>query len=89
MERRHGNNSWPVVSKDGVSDQVRAYQFVHEVLRHYLAAITGEPAMEKVYYKLGDTVITVPEVRPDSTENFWRQFVQWGRPEFQYEDTTE
>src|SRR5262249_51797045 len=34
-------------------------------------------------------IITAPEVRPDTTENFWRQFVQWGRPAFQYESTGE
>lgn len=86
MERRHGNNSWPVVSPDrGVS----AYQFVHEVLRYYIAAVTGEPAANKVQYKIVDSVITGPEVRPDSTESFWRQFVEWGRPEFQHEDAGE
>jgi hypothetical protein len=94
MEHRHGKNSWPVVSPNrGVSGeitgQVSVYQFVHEILRHYIAALTGEPPTEKVNFKIMDTVVTVPEVRPGSTESFWRQFVEWGRPEFQYEDTGE
>ena len=37
--------------------------------------------MEKVYYKIGDTAFTMPQVRPDSTE-LLAQFVEWGRPGF-------
>jgi hypothetical protein len=86
MEQRYGQNSWPVFSPDrGTS----AYQFVHEILRYYIAAVTGEAAADKVEYKLMDTVVTTPEVKPDSAESFWRQFVEWGRPQFQYEQSGE
>jgi hypothetical protein len=86
MEHRHGRNSWPVISPDRGGT---AYQFVHEVLRYYIGAVTGEPTTDKVQYKLMDTVITAPQIKPDSTESFWGQFVEWGRPEFQYEESAE
>jgi hypothetical protein len=86
MEHRHGKNSWPVFSPDRGGS---AYQFVHEVLRYYIGAVTEEPSTDKVQFKLMDTVVTAPQIKPDSTESFWRQFVEWGRPDFQYEENGE
>jgi hypothetical protein len=86
MEHRHGKNSWPVFSPDRGGS---AYQFVHEVLRYYIGAVTGEPSTDKVQFKLMDTVVTAPQITPGSTESFWRQFVEWGRPDFQYEESGE
>ncbi|MEK7408826.1 MAG: hypothetical protein AAB225_27495 [Acidobacteriota bacterium] len=79
MELRHGRNSWPVVSPDrGVS----AHQFVHEVLRHYIGGVTGEPVGSQVRARYVDNVTTAPVVAPDSTEGLWRQLVECGRPGF-------
>ncbi len=86
MERLHGKNSWPVFSPDrGVS----AYEFIQEILRHYIGGITGEPVADAIRSKDVDSVLTAPVVRPDSIESFWRALVECGRPGFEIERTTE
>lgn len=84
MELRHGKESWPVVSPDrGVS----AYEFVNQILRHYIAALTGEPTVERVVSKSVDQVFTAPVYQPDSVENLWRRLVECGRPGFEIGNT--
>jgi hypothetical protein len=81
MELRHGKDSWPVVSPDrGVS----TYEFVNQVLRHYIAAMTGEPSSERIVSKSVDQVFTAPVYQPDSVENLWRRLVECGRPGFEF-----
>jgi hypothetical protein len=81
MELRHGKDSWPVVSPDrGVS----TYEFVNQVLRHYITAVTGEPANERFVSKSIDQVYTAPLYQPDSIENLWRKLVECGRPGFEF-----
>jgi hypothetical protein len=77
MELRNGQNSWPVVSPDrGVS----AYEFVNQILRHYIAFITREPVEDRVAYKDETLVFTAPIYKPNSTESLWRELVEFGRP---------
>jgi hypothetical protein len=77
MEHRHGNDSWPVISPDrGVS----AYEFVNQILRHYIAAITGEAVDEHVTDRHVDHIVTTPSYQPDSVESLWRRLVESGRP---------
>lgn len=77
MELRNGQNSWPVVSPDrGVS----AYEFVNQILRHYIAFITREPVEDRVAYKDETLVFTAPIYHPNSTESLWRELVEFGRP---------
>ena len=86
MENRHGKNSWPVISPDR---GVTAYEFVHQILRRHIAAVTGEPVEEAIRSKDVDSVVTTPVVRPESTESFWRALVECGRAGFQIGQTME
>jgi hypothetical protein len=86
MERVHGKNGWPVFSPDR---GVAAYEFVQQILRQYIGAITGEPVAEAVRTRDMDSVITVPVVDPDSIESFWRALVECGRPSFEPGRATE
>jgi len=84
MELRHGKDSWPVVSPDrGVS----TYEFVNQILRHYMAAVTGEPAAERLVSQTNDQVFTAPVYQPDAVENLWRRLVECGRPGFEFGNT--
>ena len=51
MENRHGKNSWPVISPDR---GVTAYEFVHQILRRHIAAVTGEPVEEAIRIRTGE-----------------------------------
>ena len=85
MEHRHGPNSWPVISPDrGVS----AYQFVQEILRLQISAVTSEPAGTAPRFKNVDR-LTVPVVVPGSVESVWRGLVEAGRPGIQIGASTE
>ena len=80
MEHRHGKESWPVVSPDrGVS----TYDFVNQILRHYIGGITGEVVGERVITRFADQILTAPVYQSDSTENLWRKLVECGRPAFE------
>ena len=86
MEHLHGSNSWPVFSPDrGVS----VYRFVQEVLRSYIAGLTGEPTGSRVRWQYGETVVTEPVVDPGSLESAWLGLVELGRPITQFETTQE
>jgi hypothetical protein len=57
MENRHGKESWPVVSPDrGVS----TYEFVSQVLRHYIGGTTGEVVDERIVTRFADQILTAP-----------------------------
>ena len=80
MELKNGRDSWPVVSPDrGVS----VYEFVNQILRHYMAFITEEPVHDRVAYRDLQLLFTVPVYEPNSTETFWRKLVEFGRPGFE------
>jgi hypothetical protein len=79
MEHRHGSKSWPVASPDR---GVTAYQFVHEILRHYIGAVTGEAVRNREGTRYVDSVTSTPVIEPHSTEAIWRQIVEWSRPGF-------
>ena len=86
MENRHGNESWPVVSPDrGVS----TYEFVSQVLRHYIGGTTGEVVDERIVTRFADQIVTAPVYQSDSTENLWRKLVECGRPGFEFGSSTE
>jgi hypothetical protein len=79
MELRNGQNSWPIESPDrGVS----VYEFVHQILRHYIGSITHEPVEDRIMFRNLDLAFTTPSYQPDSTEAFWRKMVEYGRPRF-------
>ncbi|MCW5977906.1 MAG: hypothetical protein KIT09_07500 [Bryobacteraceae bacterium] len=78
MERVHGASSWPVSSPDR---GITAYEFVHQALRSYIAAVTGEPARDAVKWRYAnDVVVTEPVVEPGSLEYLWRRLVEAARP---------
>jgi hypothetical protein len=86
MEHRHGKESWPVLSPDrGVS----TYEFVNQILRHYIGGITGEVVGERVITRFADQILTAPVYQSDSTENLWRKLVECGRPVFEFASITE
>jgi len=86
MEHTHGSNSWPVFSPDrGVS----AYEFVHQVLRAYVAGLTGEPTGSAVRWRYGETIVTEPVVETGSIESVWRKLVESARPAMQIDSTAE
>ncbi|HZS52715.1 MAG TPA: hypothetical protein VFA54_17740 [Bryobacterales bacterium] len=84
MEGRYGRNSWPVVSPDR---GVTAYEFVQQILRKYIGGFTGEPVRDEVKTHYGDSMVTVPIVRPAATEVLWRRLVECCRPGFAYGST--
>jgi hypothetical protein len=86
MEHRHGSNSWPVFSPDRGDS---AYEFIQEVLRNYIAGLTGEPAGSMVLSRYGETVVTEPVVEPGSIESLWRRLVELGRPRMDMDSTAE
>lgn len=86
MEHRHGKESWPVVSPDrGVS----TYEFVGQVLRHYIAGITGEIVGERIVSRVVDQIVTAPVYQSDATEQLWRKLVECARPTFEFGSITE
>ena len=86
MEHRHGKESWPVVSPDrGVS----TYEFVCQILRHYIAGITGESVRERIVSRVVDQVLTAPVYQSDATEQLWRRLVECARPSFEIGSITD
>ena len=85
MERRHGENCWPVMSPDR---GVTAYEFVNQILRHYIAGLTGEPAKEEIGERYLHHTYTSPVYQAGSTESLWRTLVEQGRPGYEWGSST-
>ena len=68
---------------------VSTYEFVNQILRHYIGGVTREVVGERVMTRFADQIVTAPVYQSDSTENLWRQLVECGRPVFEFGSITE